>query len=193
MRMGSKAIRQVLGFSASVSTTLTFLLTVYAAFFNSQLGATASRVTGPIPEVIRAEYVASQVHVFYVTAAIIVFLISLGVAGIYFKTSAISARSIAVGHGDRGTLKFLSVCPALFCILLGIYLPRAIFQVTNPDELSRQMALLGWATRSPVGGTVLGLIMAAAAMILAWGVFAVAVLWPRHQIAKKYERLLETA
>lgn len=190
--MRPKTIRQVLGLSAYTSTTLTGLLTVYATFFTDQLGATASRVTGPIPEVIRGEYVAGQVRVFYIAAAIIVLLVSLGVAGIYFWACASSARSIAVGRGDKGMLKFLCLLPTIFCILLGIYLPKAIFQVTNPEELARLMPWLGWATRSPIGGVVLGLAMSAAALILAYGVFALAVTWPRHHTAKRYERLLET-
>src|SRR5436305_8990324 len=111
--MKPKTIRQALGLSASVSTTLTFLLTVYATFFNDKLGATVSRITGPIPDEIRAVYVAGQVRVFYIVAAAIALLVSLGVAGIYFWACRSSARSIAAGHGDRGMLKFLSALPAL--------------------------------------------------------------------------------
>jgi len=188
--MITKTLHQFSGLVAWGSSLICAALAFFSVAFTDRFGSLTGRVVGPIPSVIRAEFVASQAHVFWLVALFFTLLLGAGVAAFEYRTQVEDGRSIAAGRSPQEWGKVVAFWPLLCCFILGISLPKAVFQVTNPLELNRQF-LLGFISRSLLGGAFLGLLMGIFAWIFAQGFFALGVTLPRHHEAKKYGRLLE--
>ncbi len=135
----------------------------------------------------------SQVQIFLYASGLVVLLAGAGLGAAYHWSSATSAGSVAAGRGKIIWLKFaLASFPAVLTILLGIYLPRAVFQPTNEEELSRQFFLGAWALRSILGGMVLGVTYLVVACILAYLGIALFVQLRRSIRLGKVQRQLES-
>lgn len=192
-----KKAHMILGLAASTATILTLLLTLAVIFFPEKLNEMTSTFTGP-PErtsagTLRGTYVESQVQIFLYASGLVVLLAGAGLGAAYHWSSAASAGSVAAGRGKIGWLKFaLASFPAMLTILLGIYLPRAVFQPTNEEELSRQFFLGAWALRSLLGGLVLGVTYLLVACILAYIGLVLFVQLRRSLKLRKFHRQLES-
>lgn len=189
----NRKIDVVLGIAASIATILGFALTAYSMFFPNQLNDITGRFLGQIDAdgKIRAEFVAGQLTLFFWTGLVTSLLLGLGMAGLWNWLAAATARAIAAGREVRNGYGLFLVFATL-CILLGVYLPQAIFVPTNPLELQRQFPPAAWALRSPLGGVLVGSIMLAISLAVAWILFQIGS-FMRRQKGKQYLRIMENS
>lgn len=189
------SIHAVIGSVGAVASTLALGVTVWATFFPNSLNNTTSQLIGQESRnaagLLRPVYVSSQVTVFYVAVLFLIVLIGVALAASYYFGARRSAQSIAAGEGSKGWLQWLLPLPfILVCLLLGIFLPRAIFQPTDLDELGRQLFLAAWAVRSWLGGIVLGILLLVCALAVSYVAYLTAVTGPQRLVEARYKRLL---
>jgi len=123
---------------------------------------------------IRPAVVLAQVNVLLFAMVIIILIWGFAESGIYFAIRAREASSIAVG-GNKKTWQiwvFAGIVLILFS-LLGIGLPRAIFNPTDMRTLSMVFPLAHFAANSRFGGVLVlgiggGMISVICATILFW-------------------------
>jgi hypothetical protein len=192
-----KKTHMTLGIAAAIATILTLFLTVYTMFFPERINDVTSAITGVAERTpagtIRAEYVGSQIQVFLYASLVGILLAAAGLGTAYHWSSAQSAGSVARGRGKIRWLKIVLVSfPAVLVLLFAVYLPRAVFQPTNEEELGRQFFLGAWAVRSLLGGLVLGVTYVLAACLIAYLGFVLFVQVPRSLKLSRYQRQLET-
>jgi hypothetical protein len=185
--------------AAAVATVLMLILTILSTFFPDKIAEMTTSFTGPAAAArtpagtLRAGYVSSQVAVFLYVSGIVVLLSGALMSAAHHWSSGASARSIALGRGSVRWLKFVLIaCPALLTVVLGIYLPRAIFQPTNEEELGRQFFFGAWALRSLLGGFVLGLTYLLIAGLLAYLGYVLFIQIRRSFLLGRVRRQLES-
>jgi hypothetical protein len=192
-----KRVPVILGTVAAVATILSLLLTVATIFFPNWINDVTTGIAGTVQRTgvgtVRADYVGNQVRVFLYVSALVVFLGGAGIGTAYFWSSVQSAASVAAGRGKVRWLKFVLVpLPVILLVFLAIYLPRAVFDPTNEEELGRQLFLAAWSLRSVLGGLVLGLTYTALAGIIAYLGFLLSIQVPRAIRFGKIHRQLGT-
>lgn len=183
-----------LGIGASIATIAGLFLTIYSMVFPNQLNELTGRLLGPsnADGKIRAEFVAGQLNLFLITIVISSIAIGVGMAGLWNRFSSVKASAIAAGREAQSWYLAFFPLLALLCILLGIYLPKAIFVPTNPVELQRQFPLAAWALRSTLGGLLLGFCMSVGSAVVAWVIYAIGILL-RNRKGKQYLRIMENS
>jgi len=188
-----KKTHMTLGIAAAIAT---ILLTVYTIFFPQTVNDVTSAITGA-PErtpagTIRADYVSSQVRVFYLASSLVILLVAAGGGTAFHWSSGQSAGSIARGRGKIRWLKFVLISvPAVLAVAVAVYLPRAVFQPTNEQVLGQQFPFIALALRSWLGGLLLGVVyvlLAALVAYLGWFLF---VNVPRSLRFSRYQRQFE--
>lgn len=186
-----------LGLAAAVATILALLVTVLATFFPGWINDVTSSLAGPIDRTptgtVRPDYVTNQIHVFFYASALVVLITAFIMGTAYHWSSAASAGSVAAGRGKVRWLKYATIsCPVVLALIMGIYLPRAVFQPTNEEELARQFFFGAWALRSVLGGVVMGLFYVLFAGLVAFAGFFLLVQLRRSIQLGRYERQIES-
>jgi hypothetical protein len=184
----------VLSTIAVIGTILVSIITVVSAFFPQLITKSATQsidiaqYTTDSGE-IRPAVVSAQTNVFLIASAVLIMLVGLSFTGFYYLRTMVDAKSAATGtRNSKWHIYLLSILIFIFCLSLGLSLPRAIYYPTNLRELTIEFGLAAWAVKSNVGGIVLGVIFFAISIILAISAYWLLVKMPWFFKRKRVQR-----
>jgi len=141
---------------------------------------------------IRPAVVLAQANAFIFVAVIIILFWGFALAGVFYAIKSHEASSIAVGGRKKTWLIWIvgGIALILLC-LLGVGLPRAIFNPTDIKTLSMAFPMIHFAVNSWIGGVlVVGLGGFVLSILAAGGFFSLLVILPQFVKESKLKKTL---
>jgi hypothetical protein len=191
---------------AAIGTVMVLLVTLISIFAPSFITNTSQQLIGGLSQYqqtgvdstgkriivgLRPDVVAAQANVFGVTILVFAAVAGLALAGAFYWSTGIDARSVAAGSGHKKLHRWIALgITGVFCIFVGLFLPPAIFSATDKTTLARDFSWAAMPANSYLGGFLLGIVILLASMFFAWIFFRLLVKMPwqsrRNKVLKAF-------
>lgn len=195
--MAKKKFVSTLSMLAAIATIVSVLILVVTTLFPNLITDTTKQAINfdtqyrkPDGDV-RPGVVPAQTNAFLIAFGIIILIWGFSLAGFYYIGTKNDASSVAVGGGRKKGLLFLMfIMLGIFFLILGVNLPRAIFDPTNMRALEIYFGLAASAKKSWLAGFALGFIGFLVSLVVAAAAFSLFVILPRNLKKRKFEKSL---